>query len=93
MVKRKISTITGLVDAFGGATEVAEFLGISAAAVSNWSLRGYIPTGWHLRLYLEGQKRGFSFAPEVFDLVGEFPDGVVPPAKAGHSNGAVGPAR
>jgi hypothetical protein len=63
-----IHSISALIDALGGRVEVAKYLGIIPEAVSNWHTRGFIPTGWHLRLYLECQRRGLSVAPSVFEL-------------------------
>lgn len=66
-----IRTIDELVDALGGVVEVGRWLGIGKQAVSNWSMRGYIPPAWHLRLFLEIQKRGLCVAPAVFGLSDE----------------------
>lgn len=92
MVKRRLNTIDELIDAFkagdrSGEHELAEFLGISVNAILNWRLRGYIPNGWHLRLYLEAQRRGWTIAPEVFDLQQEYPHGFSAAALVARGNG------
>lgn len=69
-MKQPISSIDDLVTAFGGPTELGEWLGVGASAVSNWQARGNIPTGWHLRLYLEAQRRGMPIDLTVFGFDG-----------------------
>ena len=61
-----INSITELVDAFGGDTKLANRLGISQPAVAAWKPRGHIPPGWHMRLWSELTRRGYSVNPEVF---------------------------
>lgn len=63
-----INSIGELVDALGGDTKVAHWLGISQPAVAAWKIRKHIPTGWHVRLLAELKKRGLSVNPEVFGL-------------------------
>ena len=67
-MEKKIVTVDRLINALGGPTAVGKWLGIKQSAVSNWSLRGEIPPGWHLRLYMEAQKRGFRVDDELFGL-------------------------
>jgi len=67
-MEKHITSIEGLVDALGGTGPTAEFIGREDSAVSNWKARGFIPPGWHLRLFLELSRRGFTVAPSVFDL-------------------------
>ncbi len=53
-----ITTIEELVDALGGPSAVADWLGISQPAVSNWITRNYIAPGWHGRLIVECLRLG-----------------------------------
>lgn len=68
MAKKMIQSIDELVEALGGPVKVGDWLGIGKQAVSNWSMRGYIPPAWHLRLFIEVQRRGWSIHPRVFGL-------------------------
>lgn len=63
-----IRTVDDLIDAFGGNSILAEWLGIGDTAVSNWRDRKSIPSGWHLRLYLEAEARGLSIDPRLFGM-------------------------
>lgn len=65
---RNVSTIPKLVDALGGPSALGALLGITQEAVSNWTARGFIPTGWHLRLSLLARRRGIAIDPAVFGL-------------------------
>lgn len=67
----QISTISELIDALGGPSELGAFLGITQEAVSNWKARGAIPPGWHARLILEARKRSIIVDGSVFGLVGD----------------------
>lgn len=74
MIKR-LETVDQVIDALGQARTkgannriVAEWLGLNASAVCNWRERQSIPSGWHLRFYLEAQRRGMEIMPEVFGL-------------------------
>lgn len=78
-----INTIDGLVDALGGAKAVANRLGceqIAGAgrlgckrnAVAMWSVRGFIPPGWHHRLFVMIWERRLCVDPQLFDMP---PDG------------------
>jgi hypothetical protein len=64
----EIRTITALIDALGGDTAVANWLGISQPAVANWKVRGHIPTGWHLRIAARLSKEKKAIDPAVFGL-------------------------
>lgn len=63
-----INSIVELVDALGGDTKVARWLGISQPGVALWKIRNHIPPGWHMRLWAELTRRGYSVNPEVFGL-------------------------
>lgn len=76
MIKR-LETVDQVIDALGEAKTqgannriVAGWLGLNASAVCNWRERQNIPSGWHLRFYLEAQKRGMEILPRVFGLEG-----------------------
>ena len=71
-----ITSIDGLIRTVGGDSpgadrRVAEWLGISTAAVLMWRSRGEIPTGWHLRLYAKVRACGRTIDPQVFGLSSE----------------------
>lgn len=61
-----ISTVDELVDAFGGTGEFAQWLDVGPSTVSNWKALGYIPNGYHLRIYLEATDRDLPLAPALF---------------------------
>lgn len=72
--------IDQVVDAFGGAKTqaannkvVAAWLGLNTSAVCNWRERNSIPSGGHLRFYLDANERGMEIEPFVFGLECEFP--------------------
>lgn len=65
---RKITSIEALVKAFGGTRELADWAGVGMSAISNWVDRGQIPPGWHYRLHLAAQSRGFEIEPYVFGV-------------------------
>lgn len=61
-----ISTVDDLVDAFGGTGEFAQWLDVGPSTVSNWRALGYVPNGYHLKVFLEAIERGHVLAPSVF---------------------------
>ena len=72
---RRLDTVDAVIDAFGGGKtaaannkSVARWLGLNTSAVCNWRERQSIPSGWHLRFYLEAEKRGLDITREVFGL-------------------------
>lgn len=72
---KRLQTVDQVIDAFGGAKRaaannkaVAVWLGLNTSAVCNWRERQSIPSGWHLRFYLESQKRGMQIDGSVFGL-------------------------
>lgn len=67
-MRDRAENVSDLVDAFGGTCELADWLDVVPSTVSNWKDQNAIPTGWHLRLYLECQRRGISFSPHIFRL-------------------------
>ena len=83
---KRLQTVDQVIDAFGGAKtaaannkSVAAWLGLNTSAVCNWRERDNIPSGWHLRFYLEANKRGMEIDPHVFGI-GRDEDG---PSKRG----------
>ena len=66
MSKMMIKSIADLIEAFGGTAEMAKFLDVGPSAVSNWKAANDIPPGWHLRLFLEAQRRGWSIDQNIF---------------------------
>lgn len=69
--QKRIETVSQLVKAFGGTVALAKWAGVTPSVVSNWKERGHIPTGWHLRLYLECKQRKLNVSPALFGLVGK----------------------
>lgn len=68
---RKITSIAGLVKAFGGTRGLSEWAGVGMSAISNWVERDQIPPGWHYRLHIEAKNRGFEIEPAVFGLIAD----------------------
>jgi hypothetical protein len=66
----QIETVTDLVRAFGGTGAMADWVGTTDACVSLWKNRGCLPGGYHLRVLLECQRRGFKVSPKLFELEG-----------------------
>ncbi|MEQ8822769.1 MAG: hypothetical protein RIC14_00165 [Filomicrobium sp.] len=65
---KKILTIEELVRELGGREEIALRFGIVPGNISNWEAQGYIPQGWHLRLWLWAVDKGLDVHPHVFDM-------------------------
>ena len=65
----RIETVDQLVSAFGGTAEFSRWLDVVPSTISNWKEQGCIPPGWHLRLYLECQRRELNVHVEL--LFGE----------------------
>lgn len=63
-----INSIPELVEEFGGDTKLAERLGITQGAVSNWKARNCIAHGWHMRLFADIRGRGKTVSPDVFGM-------------------------
>jgi hypothetical protein len=77
---KRLQSVDQVINAFGGAKTaaannkaVAAWLGLNTSAVCNWRERNSIPSGWHLRFYLEANKRGMEIEPCVFGLECELP--------------------
>ena len=72
---KRLQTVDQILDAFGGAKRpadnnkaIASWLGLNTSAVCNWRERDNIPSGWHMRFYLEAEKRGMRIDPRVFGI-------------------------
>jgi hypothetical protein len=63
---KPIAKVDQLVDAFGGTSRFAEWCDVGPSTVSNWKALGYVPSGYHLRIYLEAQARGIVLSPRLF---------------------------
>lgn len=72
----EITTIDALIDALGGDTAVANWLGISQPAVANWKVRGQIASGWHLRILARLKQEGRRVDPALFGLSREEAEGL-----------------
>lgn len=60
MNEQPISSVRGLVEAFGGTGKFADFLHVVPSAVSNMLAQNEIPRGHHLDIYLECERRGLK---------------------------------
>lgn len=63
-----IRSIDELIDCLGGREAVGRLLGIGGNGVSMWKVRGEIPRGFHLDLFLECGRLGFVIDPKLLDL-------------------------
>lgn len=68
MAKRILKSVPEVVNALGGPSLLGDRFNIGQSAVSNWNMRGEIPPGWHLRIYLEVERLGMEIDPSVFGL-------------------------
>ena len=82
---KRLQTVDQILDAFGGAKRpadnnkvIAAWLGLNTSAVCNWRERDNIPSGWHMRFYLEAEKRRMKIDPSVFGIT---EDGAALPVK------------
>lgn len=64
----RIGSVDELVDAFGGTTAVARWLGVTKSCVSNWRADGAVPRGYHLQIYLEAKRRSLPIHATVFNM-------------------------
>lgn len=64
----QIDTVSQFVKAFGGNKALAEWCDVVPSTICNWKEQDYIPPGWHLRLYLESQKRKLPVALRLFGI-------------------------
>lgn len=63
-----VRTVEELVAAFGGTKAMAQWADVGPSAVSNWISLESVPRGYHLRLYLEIQRRGILADPSLFGM-------------------------
>lgn len=82
-----INSIDALVAELDGPSELGALLGISQEAVSNWTVRGSIPGGWHVRLVAMLYRRGKSVDPRVFALTEQDVEGLFPSARKAFRRG------
>jgi hypothetical protein len=69
MNKREtIRTVADLVTAFGGNKAMGDWADVGETAVCNWKDANEIPRGYHLRLWLEVERRGLSVDPDLFGV-------------------------
>lgn len=66
-----IRSIDDFVKMLGGPSRTAEWLGVTPSYVSNMLARGYLPSGFHMRAWLEIVHRGYEASPEFFELQGD----------------------
>lgn len=59
-------TVKQVIDKLGGNREVAELLGVTPPAVSNWKAFGRFPERLHFRLYKICQDRGIELPESLF---------------------------
>jgi predicted transcriptional regulator len=70
---KKLTTVDEVIEAFGGATAVANWFGLTQPAVSNWRMKNEIPPGWHLRLVRHAERIGIEIDDAVFGLTDDDP--------------------
>lgn len=63
-----IRTVSELVTAFGGNKRMADWADVGETAVCNWKDANDIPRGYHLKLWLEAERRGWRVDPALFDV-------------------------
>jgi hypothetical protein len=61
-----LRTVDQVIEEFGSPSAAAEWAGVGASAVCNWSARGYIPPGWHYRMSQHFAEKGVLLAGTVF---------------------------
>lgn len=66
--RAQINTVSELVDAFGGNKPMADWADAGETAVCNWKAANEIPRGYHLRMWLEADRRGLSINPKLFGV-------------------------
>lgn len=57
-----------MIDALGGTSAVARWLGVGMSAVSNWKAANAIPQRLHLTFWIELRRRRMKVAPSLFGL-------------------------
>lgn len=67
-MKRTLKTVDEIIDAFGGNSVVGRWLSVGPNAISNWRIRQDIPSGYHLRIWLEAQELGYRIDPKLFGV-------------------------
>jgi hypothetical protein len=68
MTKRyDINTLIELERYYGGQKGLQAKFSLSQPSVSHWRRRG-VPTGYHLRIYLELRMAGKTVNPEIFEI-------------------------
>ena len=65
---RTHKTVRAVIKSLGGTKRVADRVGVSMPAVSNWIKEGYIPPGLHLQFHLWTESHGERIDPGVFGL-------------------------
>lgn len=60
-------TISEFIDALGGTSKIADFLGVGPSAVSNAKKADHLPRAWHFRLSRLAQQRGVKVEDELFE--------------------------
>ena len=65
---KMITTVGALVETLGGTAAIAEWLDVEMSAVSNWKRDNHLPAGWHLRFWLEIERRGLPVSRRIFGL-------------------------
>lgn len=72
-----INTFADLERHYGGQKGLREKFNLSQPGVSHWRTRG-LPTGYHLRIYLELRREAKTINPDLFELpddLGSFMNG------------------
>ena len=73
---RTLKTVSAIIQAFGppgckrtaAKKALAEWADVGISAVCNWETVNHIPEGWHYRMHLELERRGFKVDPAAFGV-------------------------
>lgn len=66
--RQQIKTVSELVEAFGGNHAMAQWADVGTSAVCNWKDANEFPRGYHLRLWMEAERRELDVDPHLFGI-------------------------
>ena len=67
-VKRKVTSVSGVIKAYGGLQATAKAFHTTPAGIEQWRRWGEIPCTDYLGLYLGLKARGYVPGPKLFDV-------------------------
>ena len=68
---KTLRSITEIVNALGGKRKLATLVEAkngSTSVICNWVADNYVPPGWHYRLHLFAEHKGFVIDPKAFGV-------------------------